>query len=316
MKQIPNIYLTKFIFNLVALQDMQLPKFKGSKIEGAFGWEFKDAVGPLEPIYEFVFNSPAPDDLPKELIGVTNVPHPLIIHPPLFSKQKLNKGEIFNIGLTVIGNSANFTPFFVETIRKMGEHGLTNRKYKFRLINVYNITADNSKILLYEDHNGILKVNFSRITSEQIIRKINYNLKKIKLQFKTPFVIQTNNKEITKKEEAYKITPGLIIENFERRIRHLAWLYCNSKLEKEIYDTSQIRVSDRDLDEFYLTRKKKNNDNVKTDGKNVDYFYGLTGNITLEGELMPVLPLIYIGEKINFGKKTSFGFGEFRIMAN
>jgi len=311
MKDYPNIYLTKFLFNLEALEDMLLPEYKGSTVRGAFGWEFKNTVGPLEPVFDFVFDSKAEGDLPKELEGVKKVPHPLIIEPPIFHKRNISKGEVFTITLTVIGESDNFTPFFVQTIKNMGRKGLTSKGKHLKLVNVFNIAADDSLHLIYEDYKSVLKTAYKRITLKQILSKINYSSNIIKLDFQTPFNIQKDGKELIGEMEIKSLTPEIIIENLERRFRHLAWLYCNSKFEKQIFDVSEIKISKTNLSEFKLIRKKNNNINKD---KTSEIFYGLIGNIVLEGNLSNILPLIYVGEQIHFGKKTSFGFGKYNIL--
>jgi hypothetical protein len=184
-------------------------------------------------------------------------------------------------------------------------------------MNIYNLNANNSQRLAYEDHKGILKTDFAQITSEQIINNRNLNHKKLVLRFKTPFLMQKlvepgkKSKEIKWLRDIDLITPQLLADYLERRNRHLAWLYCDSKFDKQKFDESDIKITKTKLYEFKSIRKKSEDNNNKEKYEN---YYGLVGDIVLEGNLSSILPLIYVGEQIHLGKKTSFGFGKYSII--
>ena len=40
---------------------------------------------------------------------------------------------------------------------------------------------------------------------------------------------------------------------------------------------------------------------------------GFMGDIRFEGDLMPFLPFIFLGEHLHIGHHTAFGYGQYRI---
>ena len=304
--ELPNLILYKFLFNLEFLEDAILPEFKGSTLRGAFGWHLKKAVDNLSPVYKNIFETQGGENDISYLKGVKNIPHPFVLHPPYTVKRKFSKGEILTVGITLFGYAHNFLPFLIEAFSLMGKSGLTKDKYKFILSNVLNEDFFDSNCTIYSISSK-LNSNYKPIILSDIIQNIDYNTEKIKLNFLTPFLLQSDSKEIHEYNKS-TITPALIVGSIERRYKILSQYFCRSSTGvKEIFKPDHtVTIAGLNVKDYILQRFSS-----RLNEKQI--FEGLQGDIILEGNLKTILPIIYIGEKINIGKKTSFGWGQYKI---
>jgi|YelNatPaOPRAMG01_1025707.scaffolds.fasta_scaffold21286_4 hypothetical protein len=307
MNNLPNLILYKFLFNFEFLEDALLPEFKGSTIRGAFGWKLLKAVEGLYPVYEKIFETKGDENNPPSLRKVKEVPHPFILHPPLDKKRDFQKGELITVGITLVGYSHNFLPFFIDAFSLMGKNGITSKRKKLKLLDVVNEDAEGSKFLIYEHVSSAISNNYKPITTTNILSVINNDVKKLSLNFETPFHIRSESDEILEKDKN-KITPRILVARLEERYKTLAQLYCRSTTNvKEIFrPDDSVTITNMNLEHYKLPRYSNRA------GKK-QMFLGLHGSIALEGNLKPILPLLYIGEKINIGNKSSFGWGQYKI---
>ena len=305
---LPNIVLYKFLFNLEFLEDSLLPEFKGSTFRGAVGWHLKKAVDSLKPVYDNIFETEGDENNPDVLKGVRKIPHPFILNPPLITKRDFKTGEIITVGVTLIGYAQNFLPFFIEAFSTMGQDGITSKNHKFKLQNVLSEDFYNSKYLVYENGSSKSKTNYKAITNHDILKNVNCNNHNIKLIFETPFLIQDKSGEI-KQSHKYRITPKLLIATMENRYKSLSHLFCRSTtdIKKLFIPDPSVEISRLDVHDYKMLSYSSRSNEPKE-------FEGLTGSISLKGDLKTILPLLYIGEKLNIGKKTSYGWGQYKII--
>lgn len=305
--ELPDLVLYKFLFNFEFLEDATLPEFKGSTIRGAFGWSLFKAIDNLYPIYQHIFETEGDEYNIEYLKGVKKIPHPFILHPPLATKRDFVKGEIITIGITLIGYAHNFLPFIVEAFKIMGEEGITSKRKKLKLLNVFNEDFNGAKIIIYRAGSQELKNNYRAILLKEILLNINYNTTEIKLNFETPLEIQYQSQKIT---EHYinVLTPAIIAANIERRYKALAKQYCKATpvIDEIFQPHTSVKILKNRLQNFSLLRQSYKETEIQR-------FYGLAGSFVLKGNLKSILPVLHIGQFINMGKKTSFGWGQYKI---
>lgn len=313
---IPSIYFFKFLFRLEALEDMRLPDYKGSMFRGAFGWSFRDPVCITKlPVcdncilqtqcsYFQVFETEMPGHNIPFLKGVKKVPHPFVIHPQMDNKSYFKKGEIINVGLTIFGGMIQYFPFFVYTFIQMGSRGLGHNRNKYKLKSISNLDSNGIESIVYNDEDHKLLLNFSKIDNAALLKKRTQR-KKITIFFNTPFRLQELGKIITNPN---LVTPALLIRSIERRIITISSFFCgadSSSLFTEIID-GDLNIANNELRFHNWKRYSSRQD------KSMD-LGGFIGKITLQGNIKRFYPLLLIGEKINIGKNTLFGLGEYTI---
>lgn len=313
--KIPNIYFYKFIFYMEALEDMQLPEYKGSMFRGAFGWGFRNPVCVTgmptcnnclmqsHCAYFKVFETEISGHNIPFLKGVKKVPHPIVIHPQIDNKTFFKKGEIIRVGLTVFGNIIQYFPYFVYTFMQMGKRGLGYKRQKLKLLSVSSFDLKGTESIVFNDEDKKLLTNYKKIDCI-IFTKKKTQRKSIVLNFHTPFRVQ----ELGIITDPTLISPALIIRNIERRIITISHFFCGStniELFTEI-NKDEIFVADNKLS--YYSWKRYSSRQHKS-----IYLEGFMGKITLRGNINKFYPLLLIGEKINIGGKTIFGLGEYKI---
>jgi hypothetical protein len=304
---LPDLILYKFIFNFEFLEDALLPEFKGSTIRGAFGWKLLKAVEGLYPVYEKIFETKGDENNPSFLKGVGEVPHPFILRPPLTKKRDFKQWELFSIGITLIGYSHNFLPFFIDAFSSMGKSGITKGRKKLKLLNVLTEDINGLQFIIFDGSSSKINNNYKAILLKDIITGINCNTDNIKLKFESPFLFRFESSDILEKNKN-KITPNLLTARLEARYKTLAQLYCRSTTGvREIFcPDSSVKITRLDVGYYEMKRRPKELNGIQK-------FLGLTGSITLEGNLRSLLPLLYIGERINVGSKSSFGWGQYKL---
>ncbi len=186
----------------------------------------------------------------------------------------------------------------------MGKRGIGYQRKKYELSSVYNLGQKGDEFTVFKNEDQKLIINYKKIESPDITKQRTQR-KNITLNFNTPLRLQELGKIITDPDS---ITPTLIIRNIERRIIVLSHFFChadNIKLETEISD-DEISISDNRLKPYFWKRYSSRQN------KNID-LSGFIGKITFHGNIKKYYPLLLIGEKINIGKNTLFGLGEYLI---
>jgi hypothetical protein len=307
MNNLPELILYKFLFNIEFLENTRLPEFYGSTFRGAFGWELKKSTDGIYPVYKNIFETEGGENSPEFLKGVKKIPHPFILHTPFNTKTNFVKGEMAVIGMTLVGYTHNFLPSIIEAFSLMGKDGITFNRNKFKLLNVINEDISGSRQLIYESLTNEFIKKYKPITLKDILSGIDYDVKKVRLKFEAPFLIQVNSKEIMEKDKM-KILPAVLVGTIERRYKALSRFFCREGSEnRELFrPDSSVTINNADIKNYYLLRYSNRSKTKQT-------FIGLCGSIILEGNLKSILPVLYIGEKINLGKKTSFSWGQYKI---
>jgi len=315
MFSIPNITLYKFIFNLEALEDMNLPPYKGSMFRGAFGATFRKVVCvthkpncdncilQLQCSYFRIFETEITDNNIWFLKGVKKLPHPFIIDPPLEEKRGYAKGDSLEVGLTIFGEYINFLPFFVYTFQQMGGKGISYKRSKFQLDSVYNISLE-KEILIFSSKDNMLKTGLLDGISIDTL-DFNYPGKEITLDFISPFRVQKTGKVFTNPQ---LITPEILLQTLERRIFAIASLFCNSGNNwQPIKIENDLRIAENNL-YFYDWERYSSRQKTKI------LLGGFRGRLKLEGDIKRYYPLFKCGEHLNIGKNTVFGLGKYSII--
>jgi hypothetical protein len=316
INSLPDFYLYNFNFLLEAAEDMRLPEYKGSMFRGAFGWSFRNSVCMTKKpdctgcilqqqcAYFKIFETEIPDNNIWFLKGVKKVPHPFIIHPPRETKNDYKKGELIKVGLTIFGNMINFFPFFIFNFIKMGELGIGVNRSKFSLISVMNLDQDGSEFVVYGTSGSLVKNEFCKISMDNSASG-HQEAHAVELEFLTPARMQREGRVIADKR---KVTFDLLVSLLERRLYALSHLFC----DKDLYAYPRFITADKaSITEnnlyFYDWERYSSRQGRKVE------MSGFKGKIKIEGELSEFMPLLKIGERINIGKNTLFGLGQYKM---
>lgn len=329
-----NFKIGKFKIIINPLEDIILPKYKGSTFRGGFGnsfrgiacinkkWDCKECLLKEKCIYSYIFETPLPRD--SELQKKNSyVPHPFIIEPPLEHKELFKKDEFISFDLILIDKAIEYLPYFIFTFKEMGNKGIGKGRGKYFLERVENypnnieksIRKNNSKCnygtkLVYDGKDKIFLDEYHIIT-EKDIKEISNDFNgtgKITLEFLTPTRIKLHDKLISQLEFY------IFVKNLLRRISALSYFHSSNPVEldyAELINTAEdIKISNSELYWYDWERySSRQSSKMKLGG-----FKGrISFKETKRGLIKKYLPLIILGEYIHIGKGTSFGLGKYKI---
>lgn len=318
MFKVPKISFSNFRIEIKLLEDGLFPEYKGSMFRGAFGNIFRkvlcvtskptcdSCILSNQCQYFQIFETEITDTNLWFLKGVKKTPHPFVIHPPAEERRNYKKGEKINVWLTIFGKYTDYLPYFIITFEKMGETGISFRKTKFKLENVFYENPDKSETLVYSGKTKIFnKIDFDS-GNDRLNNILRKRPSKINLIFKTPLRIQHEGKLIVNQKE---LTPELLLKIIERRIFIIANLFCGFKTPPE----SQIPENITDLRfrsnlTFYSWERYSSRQKAKI------ALSGLIGKIEVEGSIKKYLPYFLLGAELNIGKNTVFGLGKYEVI--
>ncbi|MBZ0181535.1 MAG: CRISPR system precrRNA processing endoribonuclease RAMP protein Cas6 [Melioribacteraceae bacterium] len=314
MINIPQIPVYKFKFQLEALEDMNLPKYKGSMFRGAFGTAFRRSVCVTklkfcdncilksQCSYFNIFETEIPGNNIKVLNKVKKHPHPFVLHPPLEQRREYSRGEVINLNLTIFGKYITHFPYFLLTIIKMGQSGISYKRCKLEVLNVTNLLSDHGTKIIYKNADSKLNTKYEPINFTNILKLFPSKNADIKLRFLTPLRIQNGSNIIYDKG---LINFDLIFRNVLRRLNIISKLYCDSEEEINLYLPDIITLENK-LKLFKWERySNRQQDKIEMNG--------FVGSIIFKGVSPEAVKLIKLASFMNIGKNTVFGLGEYDL---
>lgn len=323
----------RFTFIMEAVEEIQLPSYKGSTFRGAFGTQFKKVVCALKKedcrdcllkqgcVYAYVFESHSPDE--ANILGKVNaIPHPFIIEPPEEEKQRYFAGQTFSIGLILIGEAIQYLPYFIYTFDLLGKNGIGRGRGSCRLQEVYTVSPQDDTQLIYCSKTRKVEpfskecIDLSQpilsVMEGGVPNAVHDTPEEITLKFLTPTRLKYDGK-LTIDLEFH-----IFIRQLLRRLFLLRHYYCkdnsaDTALSGEGYhrilidEARSIGIKESNLQWCDWERYSRRQDTRMKLG-------GFVGDIVYKGSVSPFYPFIEAGRILHVGKGTSFGLGKYRIV--
>ncbi|NWF51994.1 MAG: CRISPR system precrRNA processing endoribonuclease RAMP protein Cas6 [Nitrospirae bacterium] len=312
------INTASFRFNLMPLESLILPSYKGSTLRGGFGYAFKKVVCALKDkecsecllkekcIYSYIFETPPPSDT-KIMRKYPSAPHPFIIEPPSEKRHGYSPGTELGFGLILIGKAIDYLPYFIFTFDELGRIGIGKGKAKYEL---KNVICDGKKI--YDSETKTLKPSslsnlksyFLNLESEDLNR-MHSKINLLTINFLTPTRILYNG-HLTLDLEFH-----ILIRNLLRRLSLLSYFHCGGDPSEVVFKkiielAKNVSVKERHLKWYDWERYSTRQDARMKMG-------GFVGEITFKGNFEPFMQIIEAGEVLHVGKGTAFGLGKYEI---
>jgi len=310
--------LAHYRLTLQVLEPLHLPPFKGSALRGGFGHTFKRLVC-LQPWpcgdrctlgnacpYGYIFETTPPDDS-EVLSTFSEVPRPFVIEPPEDRRRFIPPGERLTFGLTLVGRSINYLPYFIVVFKELGQIGLGRTRSRYRLLAMeatwpYEGTTE----VIYRAEDERVRPANSIITTETIAaRAAALPADRLTLEFLTPTRLKHQGRWVRQGPPFPILVKALL-----GRVSSLSYFHCGQRFEADfrglIDRAAGVRVARRethwqDWSRFSGRQKQR----VEMGG--------LVGQVTYEGDLQAYLPLLALGELVHVGKGTVFGNGKYGV---
>lgn len=236
---------------------------------------------------------------------------------------KIQKNEVLNFSLALVGEFGSYVPCFIEAIRYMCGKGLGVDSKPFTFIDIREISSAGKSHLLSsgdEDVADYLSFPMNIQCFEGGVPKKDGT---VQLIFESPvsLIKQGRTSEKAGYQEKSNGFPGFyqFVRSAAYRMEKLAALYyAPDDIEgyvashNEIEDYIEGAATGVWLEEVFLrwithqsTRKEGTDKRMR--------FTGYTGGITFRGNYAEYLPLLRCIEQLGVGEKLSYGFGKIRV---
>jgi hypothetical protein len=303
--------LARYRVTLGALDRLDLPRYLGSTLRGAFGHAFRrlcclgradePCPAPQSCPYHLVFETAPPPDA-DALRTHDEIPRPFVIAPPPAVAADYPPGSEVHFDLTLIGRAREFLPHFVVTLREIDRLGRGQRAVALRGIDAVHPLTGVSGVV-YRGDDTLVRPSTAAVTlaeCEAVPRPAG--------PVRVTFVTQTRLKH----EGRFARRPDfqLLFRRLLGRLSALARFHDGGPLDVDfrglIAAAATVRLARDDTRWTRWTRYSHRQD------RHMDW-EGLVGSAVYEGDLAPFWPYLVFGQWTHAGSGATFGLGGYRI---
>lgn len=265
-----------------------LPSYSGSLIHGFLGHAIKSVS---ERAFQICY-----------LNDNAQQPRPYSIIPDLREKTSFNEGETFRFEVKLFGQAYQLSQTIIDAVKAWETKGLGTLRTHYKVVSVNQLVAGKRAISLsanslatqldpnYFDLNFLSKCNNSNVF------------------LTTPLYIKNNNQVLQHAPE-----PDLFIKSIIRRFNLLFnhWVKDDPEIIELAFQSAPNYSLPENIENTYTVNWDRFS---KKMGKNIP-LSGIKGNLKWKGNLIQYLPWLAIGEQLQVGGKTTFGYGSFDLSA-
>jgi len=305
--------LTRFRFELRALDIIQFPEYPGSTWRGLLGHGLRQtACVTRQPtcagcllthacVYSVLFETPPPPG--KDIVGFTAMPHPFSLDIDPAAPRRYLSGDRIDLGVTLFGSAIAQIPYLIHALESAGKRGVGRDGRRFCMASVHQETGVGTDYwdLVYDAGNGVY------LHRPAMPMSLPPAPDRVRLRMYTPLRIKSHGHFVVPQRFALID----LLRNFYNRFRRLASLYGG---EPETFDWAEsaelvggLRLDASDLRWHDWTRYSGRQ-------RTLMQFGGLLGDLTISGpSLAEIWPVLWVGQWAHVGKGTSFGLGAYRV---
>ena len=301
----PSIQLQPLKIHYRLTDSWQRPEFMGSRLRGMFGHSLRQQVctehlpncGLCPKLkrcaYPQVFES-----LPN---GTQRMPPAFVLKPPPMGEQQLHAGDLITFGQILF---APAIPWLTDTLLAWECAHFEENTAGIELKNI-ELTDLNNKVLQEWQPGHPMPTALPQQTHIPI-----HESNHVTIELITPLRLREKGKDI----KPNQLKAHHIVMSAMRRLRLIAPSVADNSLLAKLpapvmHSWAQSLQMDADIRWVDLQRWSNRQQ------KEVP-ISGITGIITLRGNLQPYLPALHLLPLIGLGKHCNFGLGQVRIIAN
>jgi hypothetical protein len=308
---IQSLPLVRLFFEVRVLDDLALPAYAGSMLRGVFGHSLRKlscmtrmktcencpllSTCPYSQIFETsVASAPSAG-------GQTNNTKPYVIEPPGGAERRLLSGATFTFAMVLFGQTVQQLPLIILAWERALQQGLGKHNRRCQLVCVH---LGNPHAPVFQSGGPIGPLSqLPRVNTVHWLQR-----RQIVLKLLSPLRLQQQGKRVGSRE----LTPRILLMTLARRYKLLADICLDKPVELDFRHIGEVAdslaLSGR-LRWFDWERFSNRQQQSMTLG-------GLTGELSLSGELEPLASLLEIGQWLHIGKETTFGLGQYQLQAD
>ena len=300
------IRYVKLHFSLQLMEDCILPKYKASALRGGMGEMLLRANCIRDRKCEIC-------DFESECIVRRMMYSKMEIQPQFMSfgdsvgyvtecedyHETFSEGDIFRFNLILFGKSIVYFSQYLSALYALGMNGLGKEHGRFRIVSITN-----TKGIELLRNGDVLMQHYEICRLQDYVDYRNAASKKNpptgEITFKTPLALKYRGETL----KFFEIEP--IFETIKRRIYILS---CFEGIETDIMEEDIPPMPDVISEEHYdISVRRYSNHQERSINLN-----GIEGKLVLESIPEEMRDILFAGELVHIGKKTSFGFGRYKL---
>ena len=227
----------RFRFDFVAQDEFSLPRYKGSVFRGGFGLALKrvscspqrrtpcaSCILGDECAYARVFETPVRPGDTGMIEGMSDAPHPLVLRPPMSTRQLYRPRDPFDIEIILVGKALRFLPHVICAFEDFSRMGFGPGKGRFEMRCVSAFVGGEWKRIYSCDERRLEPLAWTLTGVDQIGDSGMQRVDRVELKALTPIRIKAD----------WAITDNLsfdlLMKNILRRMEMVDSLHCEGKL--------------------------------------------------------------------------------------
>lgn len=303
----------RFTFRMAA--PLRLPDYAGSLLRGQFGAALRRTACmtgektcdgcPLRATcpYPAIFETPAP--AAHAMQSFSHVPNPYVIEPPPFGTRHIDAGGMLRFGVVLVGRAAAQLPLVSLALQRAVEGGLGRERVPGALTGIeWQRSGDPDDFEpLWQPGDAAIAAHATRLALPQVH---DCTTNRLTLTIHTPMRLQQQGHPV----RAETLTPRKLVADLLRRISLLAEFHADRpclvadapalvRHAETLAHQPALRWQDWSR---YSSRQQRE----MTLG-------GVIGAWTLEGELAPLYPWLWLGQWLHVGKNATMGMGGYSL---
>lgn len=239
-----------------------------------------------------------------------NPPKPFIFDSPVKKKTLFSRNEELYFDLVLMGNVLAYFPYFLASMRRLGEMGLgwNHGKFKLTKIIAYDLVKDSVAAVfdfMSSDPDINQEVSFSLGELYDKYASEYDNVQDVEVAILTPLRM----KRLC--NENWHLIFRTLVKNILTRISNIAYSFCDFdefyQFPEPINTANSVRIINENLtwEDWRNPKMRNKNPNSKLGG-----YYG---TLEYKGDMTEHWPILRLGELVHIGKNTSFGLGRIKV---
>lgn len=300
----------RYRFEFQVCTPIVLHDYGGSALRGAFGHALRHIACITQApdckacalhrtcAYPEVFETPPPLDYTRR--QYSNIPNPFVIEPPPWGARTFAPGTSFEFAMILIGPALRHLPLIVMALKRAFAGGIAKNAGTAQLSRVW---LDGAPDPIMDGPNGRLREHSQQLaitTASPVIEKVS-------IEFQTPLRLQREGEVLG----AGEVTARDLLMALLRRVANVTEMHLHESLDVDFPAMNRAATaieSRKELEWRSWTRYSQRQ-------RREMQFSGLVGRWTLQGDLNPFWPLLYLGQWLHVGKNTTFGLGRYAIVS-